>query len=102
MSSVKKAPDAWMIQRRQNLPFSQEAVAAIGSIGSATDEFDGYGLIYFPIGAFGQKDGSHAALAQETHQPVAATHVSSGWRNSGRHQNFRCDFGDAFGPGVAL
>lgn len=84
MPGVDQVNDRGMLERCEHLPFGQEPIAPNGALLFGAQNFDRYLEPDLAIGAFGQPDGSHAALADLRDEGVWADGLSGESRLDGK------------------
>lgn len=71
-AAVEQVGNVRVIQRRQNLPFGEEAVPGVGRREADGEELQGDPLVELSVGTMSQKDASHASVPQLVDQLVGA------------------------------
>src|SRR5215211_5423552 len=78
-AAVQQPCDVWMVESRQNLALSLEALHRF-TAKARPDEFDGDLLGVSAVRAFGQKDRAHPAAPDFAYDAIAADAVTDGCR----------------------
>ena len=104
-AAVEQARDVRMLQRREDLPLAREVREHLG-VGHAADQLDRGALLEMSVGALGEIDRAHAALARDgrrsRHAPRRSPLVELGLAPPVRAARARCVAGFALASSVSF